>query len=188
MYNFSLCFLTFWKVTVPIQTSISSFEFSMYIHKWWLHCKRNNYLETYRGTFFYLRQIFFILCLLKSRKIAKFYMIRLLLQFSLGSRDFDVITSYICLLTKEIETGINNEKWTIFILFLTFKKMFAFFLYMKKRGFKLSIDSYIINFTIFFKPNFSSENHNFSGKSCLHGKVLIFKTFSKLNTFKFYSA
>ena len=51
---------------------------------------------------------------------------------------------------------------------------------MKKRGFKLSIDSYIINFSTFFKPNFSSENYNFSGISCLHGKVLIFETFCNL--------
>ena len=82
---------------------------------------------------------FFILRLLKSRKIAKFYIIRLLLQFSLGSRDFDVITSHICLLTKEIETGINIEKLTIFIFFLTFKKMFAIFYIWKKE-----VSSYLL--------------------------------------------
>ena len=66
------------------------------------------------------------------------------------------------------------------------KKKFAYFLYMIKRGFKLSIHSYIINFTTFFKQNLSSENHNLAGKSCLYGKVLIFESFSKLNMFKLY--
>ena len=72
--------------------------------------------------------------------------------------------------------------------FLTFKKKCAFFLYMKKLGFKLSIDSYIINSTTFLKSYFPSENHNYAVKSCLYGKVFIFETFSKFNTFKLYSA
>ena len=69
---------------------------------------------------------------------------------SVGIRDSDVITSYVCLQIKELESGINNGKWTTFAFFLRSKKKFVFFVYMKKDLSRYLSIYNLINFTIFF--------------------------------------
>ena len=116
------------------QKSISSFEFSIHIKKWWLHRKRNYYLKSYRSRLFSISVRFFFIFtihLLKSCGIVKLYKICLLLQFSKGSRDW---RHHVVYMFAYKGNRVWYKQWKMdyfFVFFFTFKKKFANFLYRK---------------------------------------------------------
>ena len=60
-------------------------------------------------------------------------------------------------------------KWNIFAFFLRFRKEYRYIFFNVRIEFSSCLLIHIlVNLTTFFKPNFSSENHNFAGKNLVY--------------------